>query len=49
MAKHRYQRQPIPLRWRVRFIQNRWYAYIKPELRHRYRAAKRLIAQFINK
>ena len=37
--RHRYKREPINWRWEWHFIKNRWYAFIKPELRRQARLA----------
>jgi hypothetical protein len=53
MAKHRAEPRRTPLRWRVRRWQNVWYAYVKPDLRRRYRAlqslTKRNVENYIKK
>ena len=43
LAKHRAERHRIPLEWRRRAWQNRWYAFIKPEIRARYRALQSVL------
>ncbi len=45
LGKHVYKRTKTPLKWRIRRWQNVWYAYVKPDLRRRYRALQSLTRQ----
>jgi hypothetical protein len=45
VAKHRAERHRRPPEWRWRGLRNRWYAFIKPDLRRRYRALQSLTRQ----
>ncbi len=43
MAKHRAERYKKPREWRGRALRNRWYAFIKPDLKRRQRALQSVI------
>lgn len=45
MAKHRAEPFKKPKEWRGRALRNRWYAFIKPDLKRRYRALQGFIEQ----
>jgi hypothetical protein len=45
LAKHRAERYKRPPEWRWRGIRNRWYAFIKPDLKARYRALQSVTRQ----
>lgn len=44
-GKHRAERYRKPTEWRYRRLKNQWYAFIKPDLRRRYRALQSQIAK----
>jgi hypothetical protein len=45
VAKHRADRRRTPPEWRLRALKNKWYGFIKPDLRKRYRALQSLTRQ----
>jgi hypothetical protein len=45
MAKHKAEVYKTPLAWRWRLLKNRWYGFIKPDLKSRYRAIQGFIEQ----
>ena len=45
MSKHRAEPFRKPPEWRGRALRNRWYAFIKPDLKRRYRALQGFIEQ----
>jgi hypothetical protein len=45
LAKHRAERHRTPPEWRWRVAKNRWYGFIKPDLKRRYRALQGFIEQ----
>ena len=47
MARHRAEPFRTPPEWRLRAVKNKWYAFIKPDLRRRYRALQGFIEQNI--
>jgi hypothetical protein len=47
MAKHRAERHKTPPEWRWRAVKNKWYGFIKPDLKRRYRALQSLTEQFV--
>jgi hypothetical protein len=45
MARHRAEPFRTPREWRLRALKNKWYGFIKPDLRRRYRALQGFIEQ----
>ena len=43
MAKHRAERWKKPPEWRGRRLKNRWYAYVKPDLKRRQRGLQSVL------
>jgi hypothetical protein len=47
MARHRAEPFRKPPEWRMRALKNKWYAFIKPDLKRHYRALQGFIGQNI--